>query len=108
MADPGQWYPQSAFGTSNPNAGRPANGDCDAWGGYCWPDGVPSSLLGTAVYTSKSSGQTARLTVRAEVAELWTLVLQIMDSVHGYQVWQNVDGENWGPCWLQIQQGQTR
>lgn len=94
---PGTFYPRSAFGSTNPNAGRPPNGDRAAWGGYAWPQGVPANLLGTTDYQSRSSGQRLRVQVRRELVELYTLAMQIMDQVHGYAVWANVNGENWGP-----------
>lgn len=90
------YYPRSAYGSGNPNAGHNANGDTNAWGGYQWPNCPPSSLLGTTDYTSKVSGQRLRVTVRRELVELLTLIWQICDK-HGYTVYSNKDGENWGP-----------
>lgn len=89
-------YARSAYGSSNPNAGYPANGDFDAWGGYCWPGGVPSSLLGSTSYVT-SQGQTLKVSMREEIVPLWNLAFEICDKLHGYTVWANVDGEAWGP-----------
>lgn len=89
-------YPRSAYGQSNPNSGRPPNGDRAAWGGHAWPAGVPARLLGTVTYRS-SFGQNITIQVRAELVELWTLAQQLMDRVHRYQVWSSRAGENWGP-----------
>jgi hypothetical protein len=92
------WYPRSAYGSTNPNAGYPANGDFAAWGGYKWPDGVPASLLATAVYTSGTNGQTARILMRKELVPLWQLVLEIQDRKWHYPVWVRANnGEAWGP-----------
>lgn len=89
------WYSRSDYGPNNPNAGRPANGDTAAWGGYQWQNCPPSSLLGTTDYTS-TFGQRLRVTTRKEVVELMTLMFRIADK-HGYCVYSNKDGENWGP-----------
>lgn len=88
-------YPRSAYGSGNPNAGRPANGDRYAWGGYAYPGGVPSSLLGTSTGTALN-GQAIRVTMRKELVPLWNLLWQIAVK-HGYQVWANKNGEAWGP-----------
>lgn len=87
-------YSRSAYG-SNPNAGRPANGDRAAWGGYAWPNGVPSGLLATS--TGKSlNGQNIRVLMRKELVPLWNLLWQIAVK-HKYQIWANNNGEAWGP-----------
>jgi len=94
-------YPRSAYGSVNPNAGRPANGDAAAWGGWQWPNCPPGSLLGTTSYVSRSTGgQTIRTQVRAEIVELWNLLFQIADRVHNYPTWSQRNGENWGPWGL--------
>lgn len=90
------YYSRDDYGYDNPNSGKPANGDTGAWGGYEWDHCPPDSLLGTTDYTSVISGQRIRVKVRAEIVELLTLVWQICDK-HGYTVWANKDGENWGP-----------
>lgn len=92
------WYPRSAYGASNPNAGYPANGDFAAWGGYKWPDCPPANLIGTASYTSAASGgQMLRVQVRKELVPLWQLVFEIQDRKHHYPVWASHNGQNWGP-----------
>ena len=90
-------YPRSAYGTSNPNAGYPANGNVAAWGGYCWPKGVPATLLGYTNYTSKTSGQLLRVQMRKELVPLWNLAFQIIDQKHHYPVWASRNGTSWGP-----------
>ena len=92
-------YQHSAYGTNNPNAGYPANGDVAAWGGYSWPKGVPNSLIGYTNYISKTNGQTAKVPMRRELIPLWNLVFQIMDVKYHYPVWAQgpVDGKPWGP-----------
>ncbi len=89
------WYSRSDYGSHNPNAGRNANGDTAAWGGYQWQNCPPSSLLGTTDYTSKF-GQRLRVTTRKEIVELMTLMFKIADK-HDYLLYANKDGENWGP-----------
>lgn len=89
------WYSRSDYGSNNPNAGKPANGNTSAWGGYQWQNCPPSSLLGTTDYTSRF-GQRLRVTTRKEVVELMTLMFQIADK-HNYCVYSNKNGENWGP-----------
>ena len=90
-------YPRSAYGSTNPNAGYPANGDFAAWGGYCYPGGVPSSLLGTTNYAATVTGQTLKVTMRKELVPLWNLAFEICDRKHGYAIWANRGGEAWGP-----------
>lgn len=78
---------RSAYGTVNPNAGRPANGDIAAWGGYQWPNGVPSNRL----------GRTANgVLVRVELVELWNTLFEIAKE-YKYTVYTSRGGENWGP-----------
>jgi D-alanyl-D-alanine carboxypeptidase len=89
------WYSRADYGSNNPNAGRNANGDTAAWGGYQWQNCPPSSLLGTTDYTSKF-GQRLRVQVRKEAVQLMTLMFQIAD-MHDYCVYSNYNGENWGP-----------
>lgn len=88
-------YPRSAYGSGNANAGKPANGDFAAWGGYRWPNCAPASLLGTTNYTSKF-GQRLRVQLRSGIVELATLIFQIADK-HNYCVYSSYNGENWGP-----------
>ena len=77
---------QSAYG-SNPNAGINVNAD-HGWGGYQWPGGVPSNLLGTTDYQQVNGAkQRIRVTVRRELVPLFTLAFAIADR----------DGEVWGP-----------
>jgi hypothetical protein len=90
-------YPKSAYGTYNPNSGKPANGNWSAWGGYCYPGGVPSSLMGTTNYTNRTNGQTMKVQMRKELVPLWNLAFEICDRKHNYTVWANKDGTNWGP-----------
>lgn len=90
-------YPKSAYGNNNPNSGKPANGDWNAWGGYCYPGGVPSSLMGSTSYTNKTNGQKMFVQMRKELVPLWNLAFQIIDTKHNYPVWANKNGENWGP-----------
>lgn len=87
--------PRSAFGVANPNAGRPANGDRAAWGGWAWPNCPPANLQGTTDWTS-SFGQRLRVSVRRELVELLTVMFQITDQL-GYPTLDNLNGENWGP-----------
>ncbi len=89
------WYSRSDYGDTNPNSGKPANGNTAAWGGFQWQNCPPSSLLGTTDYTSKF-GQRLRVTTRKEVVELMTLMFRIAD-LHNYCVYSNKNGENWGP-----------
>ena len=89
-------YPREAYGTVNPNAGRPANGDRTAWGGHAWPQGVPSNLLGTTDHVNKATGQRLRVTIRRELVPLWQLLFAIADT-HDYPIWAHRNGENWGP-----------
>src|SRR6478609_8619018 len=89
-------YPRSAYGSSNPNAGYPANGDRAAFGGHAWPAGVPTGLLARTTYTS-SKGQRNFVVMRRELVPLWNLAFEICDRKHGYTVWSNHNGENWGP-----------
>jgi hypothetical protein len=91
------YYARSAYGANNPNAGYPANGDFAAWGGHKWPQGVPASLLGTTNYTSGTTGQTLRVTMRKELVPLWNLIFEIQDRKHHYPVWAFRNGESWGP-----------
>jgi LysM repeat protein len=88
-------YSRSAYGSGNVNAGKPANGDFGAWGGYKWPNCAPASLLGTTNYTNKF-GQRLRVQLRSGIVELATLIFQIADK-HNYCVYSNYNGENWGP-----------
>lgn len=90
-------YPRTAYGSSNPNAGRPANGEFVAWGGYCWPAGVPSNLLRQTNYLSRASGQRLVTTLRAELVPIWNLVYEFMDRVHKYPVYAERNGQPWGP-----------
>lgn len=89
------YYPRSAYGSANPNSGKPANGDTYAWGGYQWQNCPPSSLNGTTNYVTKF-GQRLQVTVRKEIVELLTLMFQIAD-MYDYCVWAYKDGEAWGP-----------
>ncbi len=89
------YYPRSAYGGTNPNAGMPANGDTGAWGGYAWPNCPPSSLNGTTDYTTKF-GQRLQVVLRAEVVELAELMFAIADK-HDYLLYGYNDGEYWGP-----------
>lgn len=89
------YYPRSAYGNYNANAGKPANGNTGAWGGYEWNHCPPSSLLGTTDYTSKF-GQRIRVNDRRELNELMTLMFQLADK-HDYVLYSNKNGENWGP-----------
>jgi hypothetical protein len=89
-------YTRSSYGSSNPNAGRPANGDRSAWGGFAWPNGVPAALLGVTGYTS-SFGQHLVVQMRREIVPLWNLAFEIIDRKHRYKVWAIHDGEAWGP-----------
>lgn len=90
-------YARSAYGTTNPNAGYPANGNVAAWGGYKWPNGVPANLLGYTNYISKTNGQTAKVQMRKELVPLWNLSFQIMDVKWHYPVYSMMNGDNWGP-----------
>jgi hypothetical protein len=90
-------YPKSAYGTYNPNSGKPANGNWNAWGGYCYPGGVPSGLMGSTNYTNKTNGQKMVVQMRKELVPLWNLAFEICDRKHNYTVWANKNGENWGP-----------
>lgn len=88
--------PRSAYGP-NPWAGVDPNAD-NGWGGYQWPAGVPARLLATATYRGARS--TASCRCRVELVELFQLVWQIMDKVHGYTPWgkPTPNGEpDWGP-----------
>lgn len=87
-------FPRSAYG-SNPNAGRPGNGDAAAWGGWQWPNCPPSNLLGRTDFTSRF-GERLQVTVRRELVELLTLSFQIAD-MHNYRIFSSVNGVNWGP-----------
>lgn len=87
--------PRAAYGSYNPNAGKPANGNRDAWGGYAWPNCPPSSLQGSTDYTSKY-GQHLRVTVRRELVPLLSLIWAICDK-HNYVVYGIHNGEFWGP-----------
>lgn len=91
------YYPRSAYGSQNPNAGYPANGNAAAWGGYQWTNCPPSSLLANTNYTNRTNGQTISVKMRKELVPLWNLIWQIMDQKHGYPVWASKGGENWGP-----------
>jgi hypothetical protein len=87
---------QSAYG-GNPNAGVNVNAD-HGWGGYQWPGGVPSSLLGTTSYQQVNGAkQVIRVTVRRELVGLFTLAFALADRKHGYQIWASRNGETWGP-----------
>jgi hypothetical protein len=93
-------YPRSAYGSTNPNAGKPANGDVAAWGGHQWPAGVPVSLLGTATYVNRTTnGQTLKVVVRKELVPLWQLTFQLIDTKYHYPVYSRgpSDGKPWGP-----------
>jgi hypothetical protein len=89
-------YPRSAYGSTNVNAGYPANGDRAAWGGYSWPGGVPTGLLGRTDYTS-TFGQRLTVLMRRELVPLWNLAFELIDKKHRYQVYARKDGEAWGP-----------
>lgn len=96
------YYPKSAYGSTNPNAGKPANGNAGAWGGYQWPNCPPSSLMGYTSYVSASTGgQKMSVQMRKEIVPLWNLLFQIADQKHGYPTWANRNGENWGPWGMQ-------
>jgi LysM repeat protein len=87
---------RSAYGP-NPNAGVNVNSD-HGWGGYQWPGGVPSSLLGTTSYQQVNGAkQIVRVTVRRELVPLFTLAFALADRKHNYQVWTSRNGETWGP-----------
>jgi D-alanyl-D-alanine carboxypeptidase len=90
------YYTRDQYGAYNCNAGKPANGDKNAWGGYAWTNCPPGSLLGTTNYAARASGQTLKVQVRKELIELLTLVFQICDK-HNYPVYSSRNGENWGP-----------
>jgi hypothetical protein len=92
-------YGRALYGATNPNAGYPANGDLDAWGGHKWPAGVPASLLGTTSYKNKTNGQTLRVQMRKELVPLWNLAFQICDEKYHYPIWAQgpSDGKPWGP-----------
>jgi len=90
------YFGRAAYGGSNPNAGRPANGDRGAWGGHAWPGGVPSGLLGVTTYTS-SFGQALRVRMRREIVPLWNLAFEIADKKHKYKIYAVNNGEAWGP-----------
>lgn len=87
--------PRAAYGSYNPNAGKPANGNRDAWGGYAWENCPPDSLLGSTDYTSKY-GQHLRVQIRRELVPLLGLMFAICDK-HDYVVYGIKNGENWGP-----------
>ena len=71
---------QSAYG-SNPNAGVNVNAD-HGWGGWQWPGGVPSDLLGTTSYQQVNGAkQIIRVTVRRELVGLFTLAFAIADQI---------------------------
>jgi len=89
-------YPRSAYGSSNPNAGYPANGDRAAWGGYAWPGGVPTGLLAQTTYTS-TYGQRLHVLMRRELVPLWNLAFELIDRKHRYCVYAVKNGEVWGP-----------
>lgn len=90
-------YPRSAY-APNPNAGRPANGDAAAWGGYQWPNCPPNSLQSFTSYRSKSTGgQLLRVQLRTPLVPLWNLLFQIADEKYNYPTWSFKNGENWGP-----------
>lgn len=87
---------QSAYG-GNINAGVNVNAD-HGWGGWQWPGGVPSSLLGTTSYQQiNGAKQVIRVTVRRELVPLFTLAFALADRKHGYQIWASRNGEVWGP-----------
>lgn len=75
----------------------PALGNVNAdngWGGYKWPGGVPTNLLGTASYGAVKS------LVRRELVTLFSLAYRIAKDVHGYTIWTtnpSGSGEPWGP-----------
>lgn len=82
---------------ANPNAGVNVNAD-HGWGGYQWPAGVPSNLLGTTNYQQRNGAkQLIRVTVRKELVSLFELAAELADVKHGYQIWANRAGEVWGP-----------
>jgi len=89
-------YPRSAYGSTNPNAGYPANGDRNAWGGYAWPGGVPTGLLAQTSYTS-TYGQRLNVLMRKELVPLWNLAFELIDRKHRYCVYAVKNGEVWGP-----------
>lgn len=95
------YYPKSAYGSHNPNSGKPANGNWSAWGGYCYPSGVPSNLMGYTSYVNvNTNGQKMSVQMRKELVPLWNLAFQICDQKHRYPCWAknpNGNGENWGP-----------
>lgn len=82
----------AAYGP-NPNAGINVNDD-HGWGGYKWPGGVPSNLLGTAAYGK------VRSIVRVELVELFSLAYRLAADKYGYTIHTtnpNGNGEPWGP-----------
>ena len=82
---------------ANPNAGVNVNADHE-WGGYQWPAGVPSNLLGTTNYQQRNGAkQLIRVTVRRELVPLFELAAELADVKHGYQIWASRGGEVWGP-----------
>lgn len=86
---------QSAYG-ANLNAGVNVNAD-HGWGGYQWPGGVPSSLLGTTSYQQVNGArQVVQVTVRRELVPLFTLAAAIADRKYRYQIWVN-NPDPWGP-----------
>jgi hypothetical protein len=92
------YYARSSYGSTNPNAGYPANGNWAAWGGYAYPNCPPSSLTGTTSYVSAATGgQKIAVSLRKELVPLWDLAFQICDVKWGYPTWANRNGENWGP-----------
>jgi hypothetical protein len=92
------YYPKSAYGSNNPNAGRPANGNASAWGGYQWPNCPPSSLMGYTSYVSASAdGQKMSVQLRTDLVPLWNLLFEIADRKYHYPTWAKRNGENWGP-----------
>jgi len=76
----------------NVNAGTNVNGT-NGWGGFQWPLGVPSNLLGQARYKDIS------VTVRRELVPLFELAFAIADALD-YKIWTrdpDGSGESWGP-----------
>lgn len=92
------FYPKSAYGTVNVNAGYPANGNWSAWGGWAWPKCPPASLTGLTSYRSAASGQTLTVSVRKELVPLWDRAFAIADRIHHYPIYATgPGGVNWGP-----------
>ena len=91
------YYARSSYGTANPNAGYPANGDFAAWGGHQWPAGVPASLLGTDQLHQQGIRSGTQGHYAGKLVPLWNLAFQIMDQKYHYKVYASKNGESWGP-----------